>query len=253
VASVELSASVLARLLALLLGVVNHGLFLAAISSMAAALWTGLQLGRGTLHGTAAAAANASLVLQFPLVHSALLGRRGGHLLARAFGTTHGRTLVTTTYAMSASLQLLVTFWLWSPTGAVLWQPTGVALAAHAAAFGASWILLGKAIVDSGFAVQSGLLGWWSVFRRRPPRYPGFATRGAFAYCRQPIYLAFALLLWTAPTWTIDRVLLGLVWTAYCLLGPLHKEHRYLLRHGEAYRAYQRRVGYFLPLPPRRP
>jgi len=240
------------RVLALAFGVTNHLLFLFAIASMAVALWTGMRLGRGGLHGAAAAAANSALVLQFPLLHSFLLGRRGGHGLALALGRTHGRTLVTTSYATVASLQLLLTFWLWSPTGSVAWQPAGLLLWANALLFGLCWVFLARTIVDSGLSVQSGLLGWWSVFSSRTPRYPTFATRGTFAFCRQPIYLAFALILWTAPTWTMDRIVLGVAWTAYCLLGPLFKERRYLSRHGEAYRAYQRRVAYILPLPLRR-
>src|SRR5690606_19742591 len=115
------------------------------------------------------------------------------------------------------------------------------------------WLFLGKAILDSGPAVQSGFLGWWSLFRGVRPRYPAFAERGTFAVCRQPIYLAFALLLWTAPTWTVDRLLLGAGWTAYCLVGPVHKELRSLRRHGDAYRAYQRRVPYMIPFSVRRP
>ncbi len=117
----------------------------------------------------------------------------------------------------------------------------------HTAFFAAAWVFLLKAIVDGGLATQTGALGWWAVFRGRAPRYPTFATRGTFALCRQPIYLAFALLLWTAPTWTLDRPLLGLLWSAYCVFGPRLKERRYLAWHGTAYRAYQERVAYFLP------
>ncbi|MEZ5962940.1 MAG: isoprenylcysteine carboxylmethyltransferase family protein [Planctomycetota bacterium] len=233
-------------------GVVNHALFAFAIGSMAVALWTGLEIGRGSLHGPTAALVNSALVVQFPLVHSALLGQHGGRWLALALGHRHGRTLVTTSYATAASLQLLATFWLWSPSHLILWQPAGLALWLHAALFGACWIFLVRAIFDSGVSVQSGLLGWWSVFRGQPPRYPSFATRGTFAYCRQPIYLAFALILWTAPDWTVDRIALAGAWTTYCVLGPLLKERRYERRHGDAYRAYQRRVAYFLPFTLRR-
>lgn len=236
------------RALALVIGVVNHSLFLFAIGSMAIALWTGMNLGIGRLEGTAALVANLLLLLQFPLIHSALLSKRGSRLLVNLFPAPHGRTLITTTYAISASLQLTATFWLWSPSGVTVWQPQGLALGVHVALFAASWLFLIKAIHDSGVAVQSGLLGWWALFRGRAPQYPTFATRGTFAICRQPIYLAFALLLWTAPGWTLDRLLLAAGWTAYCVIGPLLKERRYVARHGDAYRAYQSRVSYFLPL-----
>ncbi len=86
------------RALALLIGLVNHSLFLSAIGSMALALWTGMNLGRGTFEGTALILANLTLVLQFPLIHSALLSKRGTRLLTSLFPAPHGRTLVTTTY-----------------------------------------------------------------------------------------------------------------------------------------------------------
>lgn len=250
--AVATAPTLLVRSQALLFGVVNHALFVFAIGSMAVALWSGLEFGRGTLHGAAAVLANSALILQFPLLHSFLLGARGGHWLAASLGRKYGRALVTTSYATSASLQLLATFWLWSPSHTWSWQPTGVALWLHAAAFAACWIFLARAILDSGVAVQSGLLGWWSVFRGKSPRYPTFATHGTFAFCRQPIYLAFALILWTAPTWTLDRLALATAWTAYCVLGPLLKERRYRRRHGDDYLAYQRRVAYFIPLSIRR-
>ena len=235
------------RLLALALGIVNHGLFAAAIASMAISLWTGLAAGRGTLHGTAAVVANLGLLLQFPVVHSLLLTQRGGRMLGSLFPAPYGRALVSTTYATIASLQLLLAFWAWSPSGTVYWQPVGLALGVHALLFAGAWAYLILAILDGGIGVQTGLIGWWSVFRGRPPRYPPFAQHGTFAASRQPIYLAFALVLWTAPTWTPDRLALASLWTAYCVLGPLHKERRLRARHGDAYRSYQERIPYFLP------
>lgn len=235
------------RLLALVLGIVNHGLFAAAIASMALALWTGLAIGQGSLDGTAAVIANLALLVQFPIVHSLLLSRPGSRLLERVFPAPYGRALVSTTYASITSLQLLLVFWAWSPSGIVYWAPQGLALGACALCFAGAWAYLIVAIVDGGLSLQTGLLGWWSVFRGRPPRFPSFAQHGTFAACRQPIYLGFALVLWTAPSWTPDRIALASLWTAYCVLGPLHKERRLLARHGDAYRAYRERIPYFLP------
>jgi protein-S-isoprenylcysteine O-methyltransferase Ste14 len=61
------------------------------------------------------------------------------------------------------------------------------------------------------------------------------------------MYLAYTLLLWTGPVWSIDHALMAGLWTLYCVLAPLHKESRYLKRVGQAYRDYQQRVPYFLP------
>jgi len=235
------------RGLALLSGFLCHGTFLVAVGSMFLALRNGLALGRGPLHGPAAWAANAALALQFPLVHSFLLTERGRRLLGRVFGARHGRTLAPTTYAWSAALQILATFLLWSPSGTVWWHPTGGAALAMHGLYASAWLFLGKALLDGGLGLQTGWIGWTALWRGGKARFPAMPEHGLFAVCRQPIYLGFALTLWTGPVWTPDRLLLAGLWSAYCVVGPLRKERRYLKMHGEAFAAYQRRVPYMLP------
>jgi methanethiol S-methyltransferase len=235
------------RLLAGALGAVCHGTFLVAVSAMALGLWNGLVSGRGTLTGPAGLAANALLALQFPLLHSFLLTARGRGWLARFAGSRHGRALAPTTYAWSAALQILATFALWSPSGVVWWRPAGGALVAMNALYAAAWLFLGKALLDGGLGLQTGWIGWSAVWRGRRVRFPPLAQDGLFAVCRQPIYLGFALTLWTGPVWTPDRLLLAVVWSAYCFAGPLHKEARYRAMHGDAFVRYQERVPYMLP------
>ena len=101
--------------------------------------------------------------------------------------------MATTTFASIASLQLLLLFTLWTPTGIVWWQATDGALWVITAFYAASWLLLVKASFDAGVEVQSGLLGWGSVILGRKPVYPDMPTRGLFRFTRQPIYLSFAL------------------------------------------------------------
>ena len=79
-------------------------------------------------------------------------------------------------------------------------------------------------------------------------RFPPLPQTGLFRLCRQPIYLGFAMTLWTGPVWTPDRLLLATIWSAYCVIGPLRKEQRFARIHGEAFTTYQRRVPYMLPV-----
>lgn len=236
-----------ARGVAVLAGVVCHGTFLLGVLSMVVGLHEGLRSGLGRLEGWAAVLADAALVLQFPLLHSLLLTRGGGRLLARLVPLGLGRALATTTYATFASLQTLVTFALWSPIGPVLYDVQGPARPVVQALYGASWLLVVVAMHQAGLGVQSGSLGWLAVARGRQPVYGSFPTAGLFARCRQPIYGAFALTLWTGPVLTADRLALAVVWTGYCVLGPLLKERRYVAWHGDAFRAYQARVPFLLP------
>lgn len=233
--------------LALLLGGLCHALFAAAVLSMIAAMFFGLSESFGTVPWPWAALANAALILQFPLTHSLLLTGPGQRLLARLMPGAYGATLATTTYAIIASAQLLALFVLWTPSGIVWWRAEGVALWAISAAYAASWLLLIKASFDAGAEVQSGALGWMSLMARIRPVFPDMPTDGLFRFIRQPIYVAFALTLWTVSVWTPDQLALAIAYTAYCLLAPRLKERRFARRYGERFKAYQAKVPYVLP------
>lgn len=86
-----------------------------------------------------------------------------------------------------------------------------------------------------------------SLLARIRPVFPDMPTTGLFCVVRQPIYVAFALTLWTVPVWTPDQLVLASVLTAYCLLAPLHKERRLAARHGDEFARYRARVPYALP------
>lgn len=233
--------------LALSAGFFCHAIFAAAVLAMILAMFAGMGASFGTVPWPWAALTNAALLLQFPLAHSALLTGRGARLLAQLGPGPHGATLASTTYAIVASLQLLALFTLWTPSGIVWWRAQGPAFWALCAAYATSWLLLAKASFDAGAEVQSGALGWMSLLARIRPVYPGLPTLGLFRIVRQPIYLAFALTLWTVPVWTPDQLVLASVLTAYCLLAPLHKERRLAARHGDAFKRYRAHVPYALP------
>ena len=232
---------------ALLLGIVCHSLFAAAVLAMVAAMFFGMSESFGTLAWPWAAIANAFLILQFPLAHSLLLTRRGERALARAVPGPLGATLATTTYAIIASAQLLALFALWTPSGIVWWRAEGIAFWAVSAAYAASWLLLLKASFDAGAEVQTGALGWMSLLARIRPAFPDMPTPGLFRFIRQPIYVAFALTLWTVPVWTLDQLAVALCFTLYCLLAPRLKEKRYAARYRERFLRYREQVPYALP------
>ena len=235
------------RALALVYGALCHGLFLFAVTLMAANLWSGMGYGVGPFHGGVAWIANTLLLLQFPLLHSYLLTRSGRRVMGRLAPAQHRGALAPTTYALLAALQIATTFGLWSPSGVVLWEPTGLALALHRAAFVGAWLFLGKALFDAGLGLQTGWIGWSAVWKERSPRYPALPVTGLFRRCRQPIYLGFALVLWTGPAWTPDHLAIAILWGAYCVVGPLHKERRFAALYGKDFEAYRREVPYLVP------
>ena len=235
--------------LALSLGVLCHAIFALAVLAMIGTMFFGLSESLGTVPWPWAILANAALIAQFPLAHSALLTGRGGRLLARLIPGPHGATLATTTYAIIASAQLLALFALWTPSGIVWWRAEGAAFWAITAAYAASWLILLKASFDAGAEVQSGALGWLSLMARIRPVFPDMPTQGLFRLIRQPIYVAFALTLWTVPVWTPDQLALATAYTAYCLFAPRMKERRFATRYGTRFTEYAARVPYAIPRP----
>ena len=228
-------------------GVTCHFIFALAVGAMIVAMFFGMSESLGRVPEPWSYVTNGLLALQFPIVHSLLLSARGSKLLKWFAPADYARTLSTTTYAMVASLQLLMLFALWTPSGVVWWRAEGTAFYVICALYTVSWLLLIKASYDAGAEVQSGALGWMSLAQDKKPVFPGMPTMGLFRIIRQPIYVSFALTLWTVPVWTPDQLALAMTLTAYCLLAPKLKENRFEKRYGARFRAYQRQVPYVVP------
>lgn len=235
------------RATALVYGMACHVLFVIAIATMAISLHAGMQLGLGRLSPPASWFCNALLLLQFPLIHSWLLSDHGRRLLARLAPAAIGKEMTSTLFAIISSLQLLIAFLLWSPSGLVFWQAVGVQKVLILVIEIFAWILLIKSMWDSQLSLHTGLLGWWSIFRNRLLEYRGFSTQGLYRHVRQPIYASFALILWSAAVWTADQFVIAVLWTAYCLVGSAFKEKRFGRYFGEKFQAYQRRVPFWFP------
>ena len=233
--------------LAVVFGLTVHLVFAAGVLAMVLAMYFGMSESLGNVPWPYAVVANALLILQFPVAHSFFLTGPGMKILARIVPGPHGDTLGTTTYAIIASLQLFLLFAFWTPSGIIWWQAEGWALYVITTLYAMSWLLLLKASWDAGAEVQAGALGWMSLMKNAKPRFPDMPTTGLFRIIRQPIYVAFALTLWTVPVWTPDQLALSIAFTAYCLLAPKLKERRFEKRYGDRFRDYQTDVPYVLP------
>jgi protein-S-isoprenylcysteine O-methyltransferase Ste14 len=230
-------------------GVVFHASFALGLATMIAAMFFGMSRSLGGLPAPWSWIADAVLLAQFPILHSFLLTRRGRAWLVRLAPVSTGGALSSTTFVIIASLQTFALFGLWSASATIWWQAHGVALAVLTVLYAASWLLLGKAMFDAGLALQTGSLGWVALLRNSKPRYPKMPETGLFRLIRQPIYVSFALTLWTVPTWTPDQLVVAITLTTYCLMGPLLKEARFRRIYGSAFERYAQRIPYWLPLP----
>ena len=236
------------RWIALIYGLGSHALFAASVVVMFVSLYRGLSAGWVHLHGVQAWMINLALLAQFAFGHSWLLSDPGRRFMAKLAPCGLGKPLATTIFAALASIQLLLVFLFWSPSE-VLWAaPEGWIKNALTAAYMVSWLLLAKSMSDAGLDTQIGILGWRSVWRNEEPVYKPFTRGGLFKWVRQPIYLSFTLILWTAPTWTPDHLVLAVLWTVYCYVAPFIKEKRYRRWYGDAFARYQKRVPYWNPM-----
>jgi len=117
-------------------------------------------------------------------------------------------------------------------------------------------LLLLAAVIGEGVADRQ-----MADFRRNPDNHGRVANTGLWAWSRHPNYF-FEWLAWLAwPLIAIDGQAIGWLsllapammwWLLNHVSGVPLLEAEMLRTRGEAYRAYQRRVSRFIPLPPRK-
>ncbi|MHB1013143.1 MAG: methyltransferase family protein [Desulfobacteria bacterium] len=95
----------------------------------------------------------------------------------------------------------------------------------------------------------------WERHRKGEGETPGrnehLFTGKAYGVVRHPLYLGCSLLLAFQPVQTRSSAATAAAVIAYFYIGTFFEERRLVRTFGEAYRAYQRRVPRFLPLPRR--
>ena len=233
------------KILALILGLICHLSFCAAVSIMMVALFGTMDVGLKSMPQGASLPIDLLLLLQFPILHTLMLRPSGRRILSRLFPGELGKHLVTTTFVIAASLQLLFLFFFWCPIGSHQWAPTGITLTVWTSVYLASWILLAIAMTNAGLATQMGYLGWSAVFRGEAPKYPSFPQHGLYKVCRHPVYFAMALVSCTGPVWNLDHVIIATVFITYCIFGPMAKERRLLVTFGPKFREHLSRLPFF--------
>ena len=93
----------------------------------------------------------------------------------------------------------------------------------------------------------------WERYRKGERETTGrndrlFTGRG-YGLVRNPLYLGFSLLLAFHPDQTRNGAATAATVIAYFFVGTFLEERRLVRKFGEEYRAYQRRVPRFLPIP----
>ena len=77
---------------------------------------------------------------------------------------------------------------------------------------------------------------------------PEFTDEGVFGLVRHPWYLGSLLLIWSVlPEYPLPKFLAAVILSCYLVIGTLLEERKIIARHGEGYRAYQKRVSMLFP------
>ena len=235
------------KLIAIIYGVICHSTFFLAGLSMLWVLYNGFTVSFGYFDFPFNIMFNFFLLMQFPILHSFLLTNTGRKILRLFSPKNFDKTLETTNYATIASIQLLLLFLLWSPSNIIFYDLEYPDNILNSLLFIISWVLLSISSFQAGYQVQTGSLGWTSMFFLRKPKFPPMPTQGLFKLIRQPIYFSFCIVLWTSPTMTLDLFFLAFFYSLYCYFSPLLKEKRFTKLYGEAFLNYKKNTPYFFP------
>ncbi|MCA9513131.1 MAG: isoprenylcysteine carboxylmethyltransferase family protein [Myxococcales bacterium] len=152
------------------------------------------------------------------------------------------------TYVLFSSLAMLALFVFWEPIPVVVWSIGDPVLRAvvHTAHFGAWGLLLwATCMIDhlDLFGVRQALLH----FRGRPHAKSLFSTPVLYRFVRHPIYVAWTLIFWTAPTMTAGHALFAFLCTAYILLAIPLEERDLVREFGDTYRTYRASTPALVP------
>jgi len=124
------------------------------------------------------------------------------------------------------------------------------------------WILLTTLLQIAAAVIivigidQTGALSFLGIRQisstYNPEGESDFIDKGLYKWVRHPLYTGGLLIIWLAPSMTINLLVLFIIFTIYFVLGARLEEERLIQELGEDYERYQERVPMLIPSPRRR-
>lgn len=203
-------------------------------------LWFGYQYLSGfdslpaRLPRTAAITCDVALFSIFALHHSALARTGGKRLVERLASPKLERSI----YTWTASLLFIAVCTLWQHVPGVLYDLSG------------PWRAGGYAVQFAGLVLtirSSRRLGVLDLAGVRqaggaPERQSPLATDGVYGFVRHPLYFAWALMVFGAPSMTATRATFAIVSTGYLAVAIPWEERSLVAAFGAQYASYRKKV-----------
>ena len=228
-------------------GVFCHLLFLATFAYMAG--FVGNFLVPKTLDSTPASssydvAINLLLLALFGLQHSIMARPWFKQVWTRLIPEPIERS----TYCLFSCLVLFLLMWQWRGQSAIIWNvehPLGRGLLW--ALFAVGWLTVPTVSLMINHFDLFGTRQVWLYLRGRPYTSLPFRTPMLYNRIRHPLYVGFALAFWATPTMTLGHLIFSGAMTLYMAIATRIEERDLVNHYGDKYRAYQRRVGMYIP------
>ena len=152
------------------------------------------------------------------------------------------------TYVLFSSLAMLALFVFWRPMTGVVWElESEAARAVVQGIYFSGWALLLYAtfLIDHFdlFGIRQAVQHWKGESHAKQL----FVTPGLYRFVRHPIYVAWLVIFWAAPTMTVVHALFTAMTPAYSLLAIPLEERDLVGEFGETYRSYRRSTPALAP------
>jgi protein-S-isoprenylcysteine O-methyltransferase Ste14 len=157
------------------------------------------------------------------------------------------------TYVLFSTLALVALYAWWQPMTGVVWEiesEAGRAVMQGVYLFGWGLLLYATFILDHFglFGVRQAVMHWNGESHEKEL----FVTPSLYRFVRHPIYVAWLVIFWAAPTMTVGHALFTAMTTAYILVAIQLEERDLIDQFGETYVSYKQTTPALVPIPARR-
>lgn len=186
---------------------------------------------------------NSALFLIFPLQHSILARPAIKKWIVERTHPLLERPL----YVATSGVAMWILILRWRRFGPFLYRLEGGSAFMFDAVFYLSIVLIIAATIALNHNLMFGLKQGMSALKREKLVQNGLVITGIYGVVRHPLTTLLIISLWSHASLSASRALLNVLFTAYALAGTVFEERDLIKKHGDAYRAYRKKVPAFLP------